>query len=166
MDYYDSFSLIVKVVTVRIFFVIAASNNWLIEHMNINNAFLYGRLKEEIYMRALEGYSIPHSQVCKLNISLYGLKQANREYNCELTYHLVACRFTQYAQDHFLLTMTTSTSFLALLAYVDDLLLMESFIWMRFQLLKIHYIELFINDLGSVKYFWFRSYTIRFGYVY
>lgn len=50
VDYFDSFSPVEKVITIRIFLVIAASNGWPMEQINISNAFLHGHLKVEVYM--------------------------------------------------------------------------------------------------------------------
>nr|GFD36441.1 reverse transcriptase [Tanacetum cinerariifolium] len=46
-------------------------------------AFLNGRLDEDIYMKQPEGYVDPKypNRVCKLQRSIYGLKQASRQWN-------------------------------------------------------------------------------------
>lgn len=83
LDYFDNYSPVAKVVIVRIFIALATIKQWPIHQMDINNAFLHGYLKEEVYLALRDEYTKgqPH-QVCRLKRSLYGLKQASREWNC------------------------------------------------------------------------------------
>ncbi|GJY12933.1 uncharacterized mitochondrial protein-like protein [Tanacetum coccineum] len=101
-------------------------HNWYIAQLNINNAFLHGDLHEEVYMTLPQGYKPPTSipnPVCKLQKSLYGLKQANRQWFTKLTTFLTELGFTQSYADTSLLTYKKDADFLALVIYVDDILL-------------------------------------------
>ncbi|KAL2243469.1 UNVERIFIED_CONTAM: Retrovirus-related Pol polyprotein from transposon RE1 [Sesamum indicum] len=95
VDYTDSFSLVVKNVTVRVFLAVAAAH----------------------------GYSIAPGLVCKLEQSSYGLKQASRQWNVEFTHKLKAYSFLQSAEDHCLFIKQTVSGPMALLVYVDDILI-------------------------------------------
>lgn len=57
---------------------IAAKNNLHLGQYDIKTAFLYGGLKEDIYMKQPKGYDDGTNRVCKLLKSLYGLKQSPR----------------------------------------------------------------------------------------
>lgn len=92
LDYFESFSPVAKVVTVRIFLALATCKQWPIYQLDINNAFLHGFLQEDVYLSRRCHKALP-GQVCKLGKSLYGLKQASREWNNEFTVKLLAFGF-------------------------------------------------------------------------
>ena len=50
VDYSDTFSLVAKMVSVRIFISMAATYNWDLHQLDIKNVFLHGDLQEEVYM--------------------------------------------------------------------------------------------------------------------
>nr|XP_009786024.1 PREDICTED: uncharacterized protein LOC104234191 [Nicotiana sylvestris] len=83
LDYQETFSPVVKIVTVRSVLSIAASRQWSIHQMDVYNAFLQEDLSDEMYMEILQGFNgLKYKfKVCKLLKSLYGLKQTSRQWN-------------------------------------------------------------------------------------
>jgi len=104
-DYKHTFSPVAKLITVRVFIALATAKHWPLHQLDINNAFLHGFIDEDVYMLPPEGYAtgLP-GQVCKLQRSLYGLKQASRQWNIELAKFLVTEGFTQSKNDYSLFT--------------------------------------------------------------
>ncbi|KAL2230846.1 UNVERIFIED_CONTAM: Retrovirus-related Pol polyprotein from transposon RE1 [Sesamum indicum] len=153
VDYIDRFSPMAKAVTVRIFLADASSFNWRIHQVDINNAFLHGYLDEVIYMHAPDGYSIAPNKVCKLKRSLYGLKQASRQWNLEFTTKLIAFGFTQSPHDHCLFTKQTTEGLIALIVYVDDVLITCSSVSKITEVKQYLHKMFTIKDLGPAKYF-------------
>ncbi|XP_061363749.1 uncharacterized mitochondrial protein AtMg00810-like [Gastrolobium bilobum] len=105
-------------------------------------------------MKVPDGVTAPHpNQVCKLQKSLYGLKQANRQWNARLTTELLALGYSQSSADHSLFTKVSNGSFTALLVYVDDMVLTGNNLD-EIQSVKNHLDHLFrIKDLGPLKFF-------------
>ena len=59
MDYDQVFSPVVHFETVCLIISMAALENWHMHRLNIQNAYLYNKLDEEIYMEQPEGFSVP-----------------------------------------------------------------------------------------------------------
>ncbi|PWA85644.1 reverse transcriptase, RNA-dependent DNA polymerase, Gag-polypeptide of LTR copia-type [Artemisia annua] len=155
-DYTETFAPVAKMVTLRVFLVAAIHHNWHIAQLDINNAFLHGDLNEEVYMALPQGYkntaNIP-SPVCKLQKSLYGLKQANRQWFTKLTTFLTIHGFTQNYADTSLLNHNKGTDFLALVIYVDDILLTGNNPTLIKHFKQQLDLTFSIKDLGSLNYY-------------
>ncbi|KAK4401001.1 Retrovirus-related Pol polyprotein from transposon RE1 [Sesamum angolense] len=85
VDYFDSFSPVAKSVTVRVFLAIAVSKSWPLFQLDVNNAFLHGHLDGSLHGSSCRIFKAQPGQVCKLRRSLYGLKQASRASEDNLT---------------------------------------------------------------------------------
>ncbi|KAJ0912392.1 putative RNA-directed DNA polymerase [Helianthus annuus] len=154
IDFDETFSPVVKMITVRSVITLAVYNSWKIYQLDINNAFLYGDLVEDVYMKLPEGYFDQNdTRVCKLNKSLYGLKQAPRMWNAKLVSVLYELGFVQSKCDHLMFVKSVDSVFIVLLVYVDDILItgnneneienVKSYVQSKFK----------IKDLGTLKYF-------------
>ncbi|GKB33099.1 retrovirus-related pol polyprotein from transposon TNT 1-94 [Tanacetum coccineum] len=115
---------VAKLATVRVLIALATAKQWSLHELDVNNAFLHGYINEENYMLPPQGYDkAAKGQVCKLNRSLYGLKQALRQWNYELTKFLVGLGYVQSKHNYSLFVKQKQGTFTAALVYVDDVLI-------------------------------------------
>lgn len=150
-DFLETFA---KLVTIRSLLAIASAKDWLVHQLDVNNAFLHGDLSEEIYMKIPQGFARKgDTRVCKLKKSLYGLRQASRNWNKKFTNALEKISLRQSRADHSLFIYQKKELFLAALIYVDDVILAGNnsglMQWVKKYLDK----EFSIKDLGPLKYF-------------
>ncbi|KAL0428225.1 UNVERIFIED_CONTAM: Retrovirus-related Pol polyprotein from transposon RE2 [Sesamum latifolium] len=131
----------------------AIGSRWVYK-LDVNNVFLHGHLDEEVYMVPSEGYTKAGAGlVCRLKRSLYGLKQASRQWNIEFTSKLEVFGFKQSSHEHCLFTMRTDSYFLALIVYVDDVLLTGDSLDVLSPVKKYLDDLFIIKDLGPAKFF-------------
>lgn len=123
IDYQELLSLVMKLNTVRCLIALAAHRDWKLYQLDVNNAFLRDTLKDEVYMKVPEGKSHLPSQVCKRNMTLYGLKKASREWNDKLVAELLQQGFTQSKLDYSLFIHKQCSNITIVDVYVDDILL-------------------------------------------
>jgi hypothetical protein len=82
--------------TIRTILALTTSQWWSLRQMDVNNAFLHGDLKEEIYISLPPGMVVtPSSEVCRLRQYLYGLKQAPHVWFYKFCSTLPGFHFTQ-----------------------------------------------------------------------
>nr|GEV54085.1 hypothetical protein [Tanacetum cinerariifolium] len=87
---------------VRLFIAYAAHKSFTIYQMDVKTTFLYGPLKEEVYVNQPDGFVDPYhpDKVYRLKKALYGLKQASRAWYDELSNFLVSKGFSKGIQIH------------------------------------------------------------------
>src|SRR5438445_9783201 len=83
VDYDETFFPIAMLKSIRILFAIAAYHDYEIWQMDVKTAFLNRNLLEDVYMIQHEDFTNPKNagKVCKLQRSIYGLKQASRSWD-------------------------------------------------------------------------------------
>jgi hypothetical protein len=128
VDYKETFSLIVKAPTIRVILSLAISKGWMIQQLDVHNAFLHGFLEEDVFMHQPPGYeekSRPH-YVCKLDNVLYGLKQAPRAWYARLSTKLLELGFKISKADNSLFYFKNDDVTMFILVYVDDIIITSS----------------------------------------
>ncbi|KAI3767606.1 hypothetical protein L2E82_17859 [Cichorium intybus] len=126
VDYDETFSPVAKIKSIRIMLAIAAFHDYEIWQMDVKTAFLNGKLTEDVYMNQPEGFvdaKYPN-KVCKLERSIYGLKQASRSWNLCFHEKVKEFGFSRSKDESCVYVKASGSIVTFLVLYVDDILLM------------------------------------------
>ena len=126
IDYNEVFSPVVKHSTIRILLALVAPFNMELVQMDVKTTFLHGDLEEEIYITQPDGFKVAGKEywVCRLNKSLYGLKQSLRQWYKRFDQFMIGQNYTRSSFDHCVyFRKLQDESFIYLLLYVDDMLI-------------------------------------------
>lgn len=86
LDFFDTFSIMEKIITVGTLLALISINSWHLHQLDVNNSFLHEDLYEDVYVSVPQCVTSPNSnQVCKLFKSLNGLRQESRKWCEKLT---------------------------------------------------------------------------------
>ena len=91
-----------------------------LQQFDVKTAFLYGEFDEIIYIEQPKGYEDGTDRVCKLNRSLYSLKQASRCWNHHFTEILKKHGLTSTSANYYVFTNENNKDRLILAIYIDD----------------------------------------------
>ncbi|XP_020688185.1 uncharacterized protein LOC110103715 [Dendrobium catenatum] len=112
-------------VTIRILLTVSLTHHWPVIQLDVANAFLHDNLSEEVYMKQPVVFTDPQhpTHVCKLNKSIYGLKQSLRQWFQKFTSFLHNLGFQFSKADPSLLILNHNNAYIFILIYVDDILI-------------------------------------------
>lgn len=154
IDYNQTYSPTVRPESLRLLFAIAVEMDYHIHQVDVSTAYLNGELDEEIYMEQPEGFvDEKHPDfVCKLNRSLYGLKQSGRQWNVRLHSVLTSMGLRRCETERCLYVGNVNGNKIILAVYVDDLLIASSDVGSIDIIKKKLANEFDISDKGPAKY--------------
>ncbi|GKA17883.1 retrotransposon protein, putative, ty1-copia subclass [Tanacetum coccineum] len=154
VDYEETFSPVADIRAIRILISIAAYYDYEIWQMDVKTAFLNGYLDEDIYMVQPEGFVDPNHprKVCKLQRSIYGLKQASRSWNKRFDEEIKMFGFTQNLDEPCVYQKASGSNVTFLILYVDDIIIMGNHI-PSLQSVKDYLGKCFsMKDLGEASF--------------
>lgn len=136
-------------------FSLAANLDWPLHQLDVKNASLNGDLKEEVYMEVPQGlWDLENvNKVCKLQKSLYGLKQSTWAWFERITRAIKGFGYKHCQADHTLFVKHCGSKITILIVYVDDIVLIGNDPKEIAQLKGKLATEFEVKDLESMKYF-------------
>ncbi|GJU94237.1 retrovirus-related pol polyprotein from transposon TNT 1-94 [Tanacetum coccineum] len=95
IDYDEVFAPVVRIEAIRLFLAYASFKDFMVYQMDVKSAFLYGKIKEEVYVCQPPGFEDPDfpDRVYKVEKALYELHQAHRAWYETLSTYLLDNRF-------------------------------------------------------------------------
>ena len=125
-DYCETFAPTAKLTTIRASLALAAHRGDTVHQIDVKSAYLNAKISEEIYLEQPQGFERTgpdgRQMYCRLRKSLYGLKQAGREWNRMLDSWLVDQGFVRSKADHCLYVKTEGERRAFIVIWVDDIL--------------------------------------------
>ena len=151
LDFIETFSPVIKPVTILLALALSVHYNWSIIQLDISNVFFHRYLEEEIYMEQPQGLEDSHlpDHVCLMHKSIYGLKT----WFLRLSQALLELGFTALTVDTSLFTYHHNNVCVFVLIYVDAIIVTSNAVTTIDSLISNLGSKFAIKDLESLSYF-------------
>nr|GEZ12596.1 retrovirus-related Pol polyprotein from transposon TNT 1-94 [Tanacetum cinerariifolium] len=155
IEFEESFAPVARLEAVRLFIVYAAHKSFTVYQMDVKTAFLYGPLKEKVYINQPDGFVDPYhpDKVYRLKKALYGLKQAPMAWYDELSTFLVSKGFSKGSINPTLFITKHGGDILLVQIYVDDIIFGSTNPKLSKQFEKLMHIKFEMSMMGEQKFF-------------
>ncbi|CAL9011160.1 unnamed protein product [Prunus brigantina] len=154
VDYNETFSPVSTKDSLRVIMALVAHFDLHLHQMDVKTAFLNGNLIEEIYMKQPDGFIQKGEEelVCRLQKSIYGLKQASRQWYLKFDEVVKSQGFIDNPLDECIYLKFHGRHYIFMLLYVDDILLANSNLSLLHDTKRMlsNYFEM--SDLGEANY--------------
>ena len=153
IDYKETFSPVSSKDSFRTIMALVAHFDLELHQMDVKTTFLNGNIDETIYMVQPQNFvsGDPKSMVCKLKKSIYGLKQASREWYHKFHQVITSNGFEVNLVEDCVYHKFSGSKFIFLILYVDDILLASSDIGLLHETKKFLSKKFEMKDLGNAS---------------
>nr|GEY42352.1 putative ribonuclease H-like domain-containing protein [Tanacetum cinerariifolium] len=124
IDYDEVFAPVARIEAFRLFLAFASYMGFMVYEMDVKSAFLYGEIKEEVYVTQPKGFEDPHNpkHVYRVVKALYGLHQAPRAWYARLSTFLLKHHYKRGTIDKTLFLKKDFRHIILVQVYVDDII--------------------------------------------
>nr|GEV40859.1 putative zinc finger, CCHC-type [Tanacetum cinerariifolium] len=153
VDYKETFSPVSRKDSLRIVMALVAHFDLELHQMDVKTAFFNGDLHEDVYMAQPQGFKSKGQEhlVCKLKKSMYGLKQASRQWYLKFD-EVMKHNFIKNQVDQCIYLKMSGRNFIILVLYVDDILLASNNIDLLHESKRFLSRNFDMKDLGEASY--------------
>ncbi|CAM9284251.1 unnamed protein product, partial [Sphacelaria rigidula] len=156
LDCGSTFAPVCRLESQRLLLAIATAKNWPILALDIQTAFLNGKLQETVFCKQAPGFEIldpttgkPH--VMKLKRAIYGLRQSPNVWNSTIDTKLRTLGFNPTVSDPCVYTKGSHGGYIMLTLFVDDILMTGPSINLLHQVQDLLKTSFSISELGLVS---------------
>ncbi|GJX50849.1 putative ribonuclease H-like domain-containing protein [Tanacetum coccineum] len=123
IDYDEVFALVARIEAIRLFLAYASFKDFVMYQMDVKSAFLYEKIKEEVYVYQPPGFEDPEfpDNIYNVEKALYGLHQAHRAWYETLSTYFLDNGFQKGHIDKTLFIKRVKDDILQIQVYVDDI---------------------------------------------
>lgn len=167
VDYGETFSPTANLTSIHVVMEKAAQDDLILHQMDVKTAYLHAPIDRDIYMEQPEGYEkVGENLVCKLEKSIYGLKQSGRNWNEMLHTCLIDDNFTQNLADHCVYTRESEQAGKVIVViWVDDLIIAANNNKSLEEVKNMLSNRFKMKDLGRLKHFLGMDFSQSDGFV-
>ncbi|GKB37878.1 putative ribonuclease H-like domain-containing protein [Tanacetum coccineum] len=124
IDYDEVFAPVARIKAIRLFLAYASFKDFVVYQMDLKSVFLYGKIKQEVYVCLPPGFKDPDfpDTVYKVEKALYGLHQAPKAWYETLSTYLLDNGFQRGKIDKTLFIKRHKGDILLVQVYVDDII--------------------------------------------
>ena len=154
VDYEATFSPVSSKDSFRVIMALVSHFDMELHQMDVKTAFLNGDLNEEVYMMQPEGFVANDSGklICRLKKSIYGLKQASRQWYLKFHSVVASYGFVKNKVDQCIYCKVSGRKFIFLILFVDDILLASSDLGLLHETKRMLSNNFDMKDLGEASF--------------
>ncbi|GJQ95863.1 putative ribonuclease H-like domain-containing protein [Tanacetum coccineum] len=155
IDYDEVFAPVARIEAIRLFLAYASFKDFVVYQMDVKSAFLYGKIKEEVYVCQPPGFEDPEfpDRVYKVEKALYGLHQAPRAWYETLSTYLLDNGFQRGQIDKTLFIKRVKGDILLVQVYVDDIIFGSTRNEMCTEFEKMMHKKFQMSSMGELTFF-------------
>nr|GEX83688.1 putative ribonuclease H-like domain-containing protein [Tanacetum cinerariifolium] len=155
IDYDEVFAHVAKIEPIRLFLAYASFMGFLVYQMDVKSAFLYGRIKEEVYVCQPLGFKDPNypDKVYKVEKALYGLHQAPKAWYETMAKYLLDNGFHRGKIDQTIFIKRQKEDIMLVQVYIDDIIFgsTKKVLYTEFE--KLIHDKFQMSSMGELTFF-------------